>query len=564
MSAASHWRRLLPAAAIFALALTLRLVYLFDIAQVPFVEDPIVDARAYDQWAARIASGDWWGDRAFYQAPAYPYFLALIYRVAGHDLWAAHLVQMAMGALSCVFCFATTRILFGSRAGVAAGLILVFYAPAIFFDGVIGKASLGLLLTSAMLWLLVRFQRRPGIRDLLAAGVVLGVLALTRENALILVAAIPAWLWLRFRGRAPRQRVAWTLAFALGVGLVLLPVGLRNYVLGDTFVLTTSQLGTNFYYGNHAGATGSYVPLLPGRHTPDYERRDATRLAEAALGRELSAGEVSDYWLGRGLAFVRDSPGAWLLLSAKKVLMVWNEFEIADTEDIYVYAESSALLGALLWFAHFGVLVPLAAAGIVLTWRDREDTWLLYWLAFVFTAGVAIFLVLARFRFPLVPLLAPLAGVAVVRGFDLLRSGRVGELALPALAGIAAGAICNLPLLDEERLRGAAYHNLAGIALRADDLDEADAYFAKALALHSADPDLQLGLAVLRLRQGQLGEAEAHARRVIKLAGRDHRGHRVLEKILLRQGRLAEAQVQRQMARRLDPDFILPQSAPPQ
>ena len=544
----------LPAALVFATALALRLLYLSDIVSMPFVVHPIVDAQAYDEWALRIAAGDWWGQEAFYQAPAYPYFLASIYTIFGHDLLVAHALQMGMGSLSCALVFATTRRLFGAGAGLAAGLLMAVYAPAIFFDGVLGKQSLGMLLMTSLLFALVSFQDRPRSSLLVLAGLLLGLLALTRENALILLGAIPVWLWLRFRDEAALRRSAWLAAFALGTLLVLLPVGLRNYVVGDTFTLTTSQLGTNFYYGNSVGATGSYVPLLPGRSTPDYESRDATRLAERALGRELSAGEVSDYWLSRGFDFVREHPIDWLLLTAKKTLMVWNEFEIADVEDIYVYAEFSPLLGGLLGFAHFGLLLPLAAAGAVFTWKERERSWLLFWLALVLTGAVAIFLVLARFRYPLVPLLAPLAGAAIARGLQAARSGRGSELALPAAAFVGAAVVAYWPLLDEAKLRAAAYQNLAGISLRADDLAAADVYFAQAQSLHAQDPDLEVGLAVLRLRQSRVEEAEVHGRRAIELMPHDHRGHRVLEKILLRQGRLAEAQVQRQMARKLDPD----------
>jgi 4-amino-4-deoxy-L-arabinose transferase-like glycosyltransferase len=550
---------LLPGLLIFAVALGLRLLYLQDIAEVPFVVHPIVDARAYHEWALRIAAGDWWGDAAFYQAPAYPYFLALVYSLVGPDLWAAHVVQMIMGSISCVLVFASARILFGTGAGVAAGLLMALYAPGIFFDGLIGKQSLAMLLMTSLLLLLVSFQRAPRAGLLVAGGAVLGLLALTRENALLLVGAVPVWLWLRFRTEGRPRRVAWLAAFLAGALLVLVPVGLRNQAVGDTFALTTSQLGTNFYYGNHEGATGSYVPLLPGRSTPDYESRDATRLAEAALGRELSPGEVSDYWLGRGLAFVREHPGQWLALNLRKLLMVWNEFEIADVEDVYVYAEFSSLLRGLLSFVHFGLLVPLAAAGAVLSWGERRNAWLLYWLALVLTGAVAIFLVLARFRYPLVPLLAPLAGVGIARTVDLLREGRARELAMPGLAFVIALGAVHLPLMNEGKLRGAAYHNLAGIALRERDLEAAEGYLLKAQSLHSEDADLQLAMAVLRLRQARIEDAERHARKVIALDGRDHRGHRVLEKVLLRQGKLAEAQVQRQMARKLDPDYVAPE-----
>jgi hypothetical protein len=46
------------------------------------------------------------------------------------------------------------RRFFSRSAGVAAGLILAFYAPAIFADGLIQKSALGLSLLCLLLWLL--------------------------------------------------------------------------------------------------------------------------------------------------------------------------------------------------------------------------------------------------------------------------------------------------------------------------------------------------------------------------------------------------------------------------
>jgi hypothetical protein len=82
--------------------------------------------------------------------------------------------------------------------------------------------------------------------------------------------------------------VALALAFAGGLAGALLPVAFRNWWVGGEFHLTTSQLGPNLYIGNHPGAPGGYEPLRPGRGSAEFERQDATELAEQALGRRLA------------------------------------------------------------------------------------------------------------------------------------------------------------------------------------------------------------------------------------------------------------------------------------
>lgn len=544
----------LAAWAVFAFALLLRLVYLAEVADIPFLEFPIVDARAYDEWAQRIVAGSWWGEEVFYQAPAYPYFLAVLYSLLGRDLWTVHLLQMGMGALSCVLMFLGTRALFGWGAGLAAGLMLALYPPAIFFDGLIGKAGLGLLLTSALLGLLLAFQRRNAGWICAASGAVLGLLALTRENALALVPAVAIWLLIRFRDRPAADRARWLAAFALGLVVVLLPVGVRNYVVGDTFALTTSQMGTNFYMGNSEEATGLYVPLIPGRHTPVYEASDAARIAERELGRSLTRGEVSSYWMGRALEFVREQPLRWLELMALKVALSWNEFEIADSEDIHVYAEWSHLLSWLLSFFHFGVLAPLAAAGVALAWGERREIALLGWLALVYTASVALFITFARFRFPLVPMLVPLAALAVVRAGELFWAGRPRELVTPGLCLLIAAALCNLPLLDEERFLLASHVNLGGIMLNHDRPAQAEPHLQRAFEIDSENPDLLFHMGVLRYKQGRLAEAERHLLKMCELRKGDHRGHRLLARIYRQTGRRREAIREARIAFELDPD----------
>ena len=78
------------------------------------------DARGYDQWARRLAAGDWIGTDVFYQAPLYPYFLGVVYAVAGADPGTARLVQAALGAASAALLAVSAARLFGARGADAS------------------------------------------------------------------------------------------------------------------------------------------------------------------------------------------------------------------------------------------------------------------------------------------------------------------------------------------------------------------------------------------------------------------------------------------------------------
>ena len=216
-------------------------------------------------------------------------------------------------------------------------------------------AVVPLFLFSALLWVLGRtLDASPPPRTWVGVGAILGALALTRENALVLSVALVLWMW-------SQHQEVWRRTVLLGVGvlIVLAPVALRNGVVGGEWHLTTSQFGPNFYIGNHGEADGTYRPLRFGRGDALFERDDATALAEAAVGRELTPAAVSRYWVTRALTDIVAEPGRWFWLLGRKMALTVNAVEVADTESQYAHAEHSWPLMLTGWFSHFGVLVPL-------------------------------------------------------------------------------------------------------------------------------------------------------------------------------------------------------------
>ena len=141
-------------------------VHVWQIRAAPFFSVLMGDSRGYDEWARRIAGGDWIGHEVFYQAPLYPYLLGVIYarrrpqpaarpHRAGGDRIGVVRAARRSPARGC------SR----ARVGIAAGLMLALYAPAIFFDGLLQKSVLDVFFVCLALWLISRTIRRRSRRD---------------------------------------------------------------------------------------------------------------------------------------------------------------------------------------------------------------------------------------------------------------------------------------------------------------------------------------------------------------------------------------------------------------
>ncbi len=63
------------------------------------------------------------------------FFLALLYKIFGVNLFVVRLVQALLGAVSCGFLFLIGKRLFNRRSGLAAGLLMAVYPLFIYFDG---------------------------------------------------------------------------------------------------------------------------------------------------------------------------------------------------------------------------------------------------------------------------------------------------------------------------------------------------------------------------------------------------------------------------------------------
>ncbi len=540
---------------VFVLALGLRLAYIAQIRANPFFASPVMDAQVFDRQAVEIAGGDLRGDRTFYQAPLYPYLLGAVYALFGHDYLAARLVQALLGSLNCLLIFLLGRMIFSPGVGAAAGIIAAGYGPFLFWDAELLRPVLITCLGLLLLLALLRAAERPTAARWGLAGMILGLAAITQENILLFGPVALGWLaWPRRGITAGRRIILPGLLFCLAAAAVILPVTVRNRLVGGDWVLISEQGGLNFYIGNNPGYDAA-TALQPGA---DWEALASRPSREAGLWKPS---QQSRWFYRQAFGFMRRDPLAWAGLLLKKLVIFWNACEVTPNNYIEFYRRRSPLLALLLSLRGpvlipFGLVAPLALLGMWLFARRgrREALTALFLLAFA--AAVVLYHVRSRYRLPAVPALILFAAAALGWLAGRLRQREWGKL-LPAVGVLLlAGIVVNGDWYGVRASPTMPLHYNLGLAyLDRGRLAEAEGELLQAAAELPADANARNSLGIAYERMGRLDEARRALSEAVRLApdyrvSRSNLGH-----LLGRLGRYREAEAELRQAVTLDPSY---------
>src|SRR5262249_52151881 len=142
---------------------------------------------------------------------------------------------------------------------------------------------------------------------------------------------------------------------------------------------------------------------------------------------------------------------------------------------------------------------------------------LLYLMLFGFSAAVALFYVFARYRFPMVPILALFGACALAGAWDRWRAGVRTPAAAPVSAMLLAGAVAWLPIVPGRGARALAYENLGIGFSDAGDVKLSAEFFRKAIALEPREPGPHYNLAVTLMRLGETDQAATELETTLRL-----------------------------------------------
>jgi 4-amino-4-deoxy-L-arabinose transferase-like glycosyltransferase len=336
-----------------------------------------------------------------FEPPAYPYFLALFYRMFGETPLAYFLIetiQAAAGVLLVYVVYRIAELFIGKKAGIVAACVTAIFPTQVYMCNEFHPISFYIVVHCLVVFWLARYIERTHSRiDLVAAGFSMGVLLLFRSDALVLLFACAGIIVVR-RGL---KAVVPALVFFVIACACLAPWTIRNYRAFGKFIPVTNLAGINLWIGHNPDATGGAKYGYFSRPFPADLENAMDRIP---LDRDY---EVSKDVALRNLAleYARTHP-------RREVELAWKKFLY------FVTFDPQHLKGRQpLYWAPSILLTILAIYGAVLRGRKLYGEDLLMTTSIVLALAMVVAVVyLPRYRIIIDPFLIVYTANAIVHG----------------------------------------------------------------------------------------------------------------------------------------------------
>ena len=408
-STTSTFREAIALSVILALALGVRLtavIYGADLSQARLTEyetiarNLIVHGYFGIDW---LNSSDPDPGPSSFMPPLYPIVLAGITAFWPQEaLTIMRLFQATVSTFCCLGIYLIARDLFeGGKvtallAAVAASLYPPFLGPVI----EINTATFEVAFLMLAVYFLLRSRKRFPMRNLVVAGLLFGLAALTKATALVALPATFLWLWVN-RGKSFLRTVAQPIVMLLAATLItILPWTIRNYGVHRAFVLISTNRGINFWIGNNENASGEYV----------FPRTMNLQLIEQAV--PMKEVDRDRMFFQRGLDYIRANPEQAIRLFTKKLL-----YSVTFRPSIgsnYTKPSPVVDIGRLVYPISYMLVLPFWVTGLWISRRQWRKHLLLYGIIAGYLAVSATFFVGTRFRTPIDPYLLIFSALTVV------------------------------------------------------------------------------------------------------------------------------------------------------
>jgi hypothetical protein len=260
-------------------------------------------------------------------------------------------------------------------------------------------------------------------------------------NAMLALPLVLLWLVMVLKPAGLKRALMVTAVFAAAAAFAWYAWKFWYFSAAPKQKALFKETGVIFYIGNNPAAHGTYRKLPNVRASARGHSLDARRIVDMHLGRPATDKEMNDYWLGKGLEFIRENPGRWLKLEAAKFFLTFNDYEVPNSENYdFTRLQSWPLKLPLVGF---GLAGPLGVLGLFFWDRKRKTQLLLAVFCAAYAASLLITYVTAAYRLPLYPPFFLLGAHGLTAFFDRARSAGWRSVRTAGCVLLAAFAFMN-------------------------------------------------------------------------------------------------------------------------
>ncbi len=338
--------------------------------------------------------------------PAYPYFVALVFRILGvmtqPSIIFIFVVQCLFAALTVIPILGIAKRTVGMRAGWWSAWVWALFPWFIKWSATwLWETSLSALLLSLLLWYALSLPEASSRRPWIGFGALWGLTLLVNPTLATFFPVSLAWCGYELY-RHKKEWLKPVLSSVLLCVVVVSPWLLRNRVVFGQWVFIRSDFGYGFALGNYHGSLGrGWGGSDPTGNQKEFQKY--WRMGEIAYVRSRQE---------QAFQFVRQYPMEFIELTAKRVSYFWDGSSIDYRTPIPWYWMPSS----------YGVLSFLLLPALLVAHRGRLHAWpmflgglLLYPLPYYLTFSVA------RYRHPIEPLMVLLICYAGVQAAGAIR-----------------------------------------------------------------------------------------------------------------------------------------------
>lgn len=365
-----------------------------------YPNEQVSDFQEYHECARRLAAGEGYlrnGQATAWFPIGYPFFLSMLYRIAGSFAIAGQLANIALSLLIIACTYLVAKKLGSTNTAKLASLIVALWPNLAAYTLLLCSDILFTALFTGLITVLLLYPSKRIIIQCILIGFLFAAATLTRTG-LALYAMVAAWYCIV---QSPDKRFS----RLIGRGIIIMcaaivifaPWWIRNYQVFDRFVPLSTNGGFNFWLGNVQLAQGND----PGMPVTWPTREDA----------------VSSHGYKIGLDYIRKHPTKFIIQIPVKIINLflldisgfrWVQKGIENSpRSLMVLTGISQL--------YYMLMLCMSIAGIIHIIRKRTAHYTPGHLLILYTVAYwimihCIFFGKDRYHLPLIPLIAVYAG----------------------------------------------------------------------------------------------------------------------------------------------------------